>query len=164
MNDQMMNRFKWGNMNDPRVYIDENNQRMMMNIRNNFNRLAESLIAEGKKDSAIKVLDHNLELIPHSVVPYNYFSQEIASNYFAAGAKEKGKHILTEIFSNYQKELDYYLALNPKFLVSVDEEIQRILYFMREMSMIAVKYGETEMAKEMTDAFNNYLKKYSPEN
>jgi hypothetical protein len=160
----MVNKFKWGNMNDPRVYIDENNQRMMMNIRNNFNRLAESLIAEGKKDSAIEVLDHNLELIPHSVVPYNYFSQEIASNYFAAGAKEKGKNIMTEIFSTYQKELDYYLSLDPKFIVSVDEEIQRILYFMREMSMIAMKYGETEMAKGMTEAFGNYLKKYSPEN
>ncbi|MDD4193494.1 MAG: DUF2723 domain-containing protein, partial [Mangrovibacterium sp.] len=164
MYDRMMNRFKWGNMNDPRVYIDENNQRMMMNIRNNFNRLAESLIAEGKKDSAVQVLDHNLELIPHSVVPYNYFSQEIASSYFAAGATEKGKNLMKEIFSTYKEELDYYLALHPKFTVSVDEEIQRILYFMREMSMIAMKYGETEMAKGMTDAFSNYLKKYSPEN
>jgi hypothetical protein len=164
MYDQMMNRFKWGNMNDPKVYIDENNQRMMMNIRNNFNRLAESLIAEGKKDSAVKVLDHNLELIPHSIVPYNYFSQEIASNYFAAGAKEKGKNMMTEIFSTYRKELEYYLSLDPKFTVSVDEEIQRILYFMREMSMIAMKYGETGMAKEMTETFNNYLKRYSPKN
>jgi len=163
MYDQMMNKFKWGNMNDPRVYIDENNQRMMMNIRNNFNRLAESLIAEGKKDSAIDVLDHNLELIPHSVVPYNYFSQEIASNYFAAGEKQKGKVLLQEIFGAYQDELDYYLSLKPKFITSVDEEIQRILYFMREMSMIAMKYGETEMAKEMTDAFSKYLKIYSPE-
>ncbi|MEL7586725.1 MAG: DUF2723 domain-containing protein [Prolixibacteraceae bacterium] len=158
----MMKDFKWGNMNDPGVYIDENNQRMMMNIRNNFNRLAESLIAEGKKDSAIEVLDHNLELIPHRVVPYNYFSQEIASNYFAAGAKEKGKDLLKEIFNTYREELDYYLSLDQDFLVSIDEEIQRILYFMREMSMISMKYGETEMSKEITDAFSNYLKKYSP--
>ncbi|MGD9556637.1 MAG: DUF2723 domain-containing protein [Mangrovibacterium sp.] len=163
MYDQMMNRFKWGNMNDPDVYIDENNQRMMMNIRNNFNRLAESLIKEGRKDSAIKVLDRNLELIPHTVVPYNYFSQEIASNYLAAGAREKGKDLLTQIFSTYQHELDYYLALDPKFMASVDEEIQRILYFMREMSMIAMQNGETEMAKEMTEKFSGYLKRYSPE-
>ena len=46
---KLMEEFKWGNMNDPEVYIDENNQRMMMNIRNTFNRLAESLIEEGKK-------------------------------------------------------------------------------------------------------------------
>lgn len=163
MYDQMMNRFKWGNMNDPDVYIDENNQRMMMNIRNNFNRLAESLIKEGRKDSAIKVLDRNLELIPHTVVPYNYFSQEIASNYLAAGAREKGKDLLTQIFSTYQHELDYYLALDQKFMASVDEEIQRILYFMREMSMIAMQNGETEMAKEMTEKFSGYLKRYSPE-
>lgn len=163
MYDLMMNRFKWGNMNDPRVYIDENNQRMMMNIRNNFNRLAESLIAEGKKDSAIEVLDRNLELIPHSIVPFNYFSQEIADNYFAAGATEKGKNILMDIFSTYREQLDYYLSLDADLMVSVDAEIQRILYFMREMSMISMKYGETEMAKEITETFNQYLQKYSPE-
>ncbi len=164
MYDRMMKEFKWGNMNDPRVYIDENNQRMMMNIRNNFNRLAESLVAEGKKDSAIEVLDRNLELIPHAVVPYNYFSQEIASNYFAAGAKDKGKKLLNEIFNTYREEMDYYLTLDPDFLASVDEEIQRILYFMREMGMISMKYGETEVAKEITETFNQYLQKYSPGN
>ena len=133
-----------------------------MNIRNNFNRLAESLIAEGRKDSAVEVLDRNLELIPHTVVPYNYFSQEIANHYFAAGAKEKGNDMLREIFSNYREELDYYLALDPDLLVSVDDEIQRILYFLREMSVIATKYEEAELAKEVNAAFEKYLKIYSP--
>jgi len=159
---RMMNTFKWGNMDDPRVYIDENNQRMMMNIRNNFNRLAESLIAEGRKDSAVEVLDRNLELIPHTVVPYNYFSQEIANHYFAAGANEKGKDVLREIFRNYREELDYYLALDPDLLVSVDDEIQRILYFLREMSVIATKYEEAGLAKEVNAEFEKYLKIYSP--
>lgn len=164
MYDLMMNKFKWGNMNDPKVYIDENNQRMMMNIRNNFNRLAGSLVAEKKNDLAVKVLDRNLELIPHSIVPYNYFSQEIAGTYLAAGAKDKGKEMLTEIFDAYEKELNYYLSLKPSLMISVDEEIQRILYFMREMSMIAMQYGETEMSKGMTEKFSKYLKQYSPEN
>ena len=60
--------------------------------------------------------------------------------------------------------MDYYLTLDPDFLASVDEEIQRILYFMREMGMISMKYGETEMAKEITETFNQYLQKYSPGN
>lgn len=49
MYDNMMNKFKYGNMNDPKVYIDENNSRMMTNIRNSFNRLATGLIEEEKR-------------------------------------------------------------------------------------------------------------------
>jgi len=163
MYDNMMHEFKWGNMNNPDVYIDENNQRMMMNIRSNFNRLAEGLIAEGKKDSAVEVLDRNRELIPHSVVPYNYFSQQSAEDYFAAGATEEGNKMMREIFESYKKEMDYYLSLDGRFRMSVDEDMQRILYFMREMGMITAKYEQTELAKEITDTFNSYLNQYSPQ-
>ncbi len=163
MYDNMMHNFKWGNMNDPNVYIDENNQRMMMNIRNNFNRLAESLTQEGKKDSAIEVLDKNLELIPKTVVPYNYFSQQIAEDYFAAGATEKGKVILTDIYNTYKEQLDYYLSLDSQFRISVEDDIERLLYFMREMGSIADKYGQKDLAKEISGSFDKYLKRYSPQ-
>ncbi|MGD9929622.1 MAG: DUF2723 domain-containing protein [Mangrovibacterium sp.] len=161
MYDKLMHSFSWGNMNDPEVYIDENNQRMMMNIRNNFNRLAENLVNEGKADSAIEVLDRNLELIPHSVVAVNYFSQQIAENYFAAGANEKGVELMTEIYDTYKAEMEYYLSLDDKFTPSVDEEIQRILYFLREMALISGKHGQEELSKTITESFNNYLNQYS---
>ncbi|WP_163715816.1 glycosyltransferase family 117 protein [Mangrovibacterium lignilyticum] len=161
MYENMMETFKWGNMNNPNVYIDENNQRMMINIRNNFNRLAESLIKENKNDSAIQVLDKELELIPNTVVPYNYFSQQTADNYFAAGAIEKGQALIRNIFESYKQEMDYYLDLDSDKQLSVDEEMQRILYFLRDMGMISSKYNQDDLAKEITDQFNNYLGQYS---
>ncbi|WP_423130001.1 protein O-mannosyl-transferase family [Gaoshiqia sp. Z1-71] len=161
MYENLMTTFKWGNMNKPGVYIDENNQRMMMNIRNNFNRLAESLISEGKNDSAVQVLDKSLELIPHQIVSYNYFSHQLAENYFAAGAVEKGIAVMQEIYGSYQNDMDYYLSLPDKFLPSVDEEIQRILYFMREMAVVSAKYEQEELSKKITESFNNYLTVYS---
>lgn len=161
MYQHMMNDFKWGNMNDPKVYIDENNQRMMMNIRNNFNRLAESLVQEGRKDSAIKVLDRSLELIPHDIVPYNYFSLQLAEDYLSAGAMDKGTKVMREIYESYKEEMDYFLKLDDKYLVSVDEEIQRIMYFLREMSLITNEYKLEDFSKEITASFNNYFQAYS---
>ena len=161
MYDNMMNKFKWGNMEDPDVYIDENNQRMMTNIRNNFNRLAESLLDENKKDSATQVLDKNLELIQSNIVPYNYFSQQTAEFYFQAEATEKGIALTHNIIDYYKENLDYYLSLDDKFLVSVDEEIQRLLYFMREMSVTANQYEQTELAEEIMDDFGKYYDIYS---
>ena len=34
MYDKFKNKFRWGGFDDPRVYLDENHQRMAMNIRN----------------------------------------------------------------------------------------------------------------------------------
>lgn len=161
MYENVMNNFKWGNMNNPKVYIDENNARMMMNIRNTFNRLAETLVAEGQPDKATQVLDRGVELIPHKIVPYNYFSMMMAETYFKAGKPEKGKDIIKTIMTDYEEQLDYFFKLNRPMRASVDEEIQRILYFMREMGMVCARGQQAELGKEVTTTFNNYLNKYS---
>jgi hypothetical protein len=45
--------------------------------------------------------------------------------------------------------------------VAVDEEIQRILYFMREMGMVCARGEQAELGKEVTSSFTSYLDKYS---
>ncbi|MDP2338581.1 MAG: DUF2723 domain-containing protein [Bacteroidota bacterium] len=157
----VMETFKWGNMNDPKVYIDENNSRMMMNIRNTFNRLAETLVAEGQNDKATKVLDRCVELIPHKVVPYNYFAMMMAETYFKASQPEKGKEMINTIMTSYKEQLDYFFMLNRPMRNSVDDDIQRILYFMREMSMICTRNNQPELLKEVSASFNSYLERYS---
>lgn len=157
----VMENFKWGNMNDPKVYIDENNSRMMMNIRNTFNRLAETLVAEGQNEKAIKVLDRCNELIPNKVVPYNYFALMMSETYFHAGQSEKGKEMINTIMTGYKEQLDYFYQLNIPMRNSVDDEIQRILYFMREMTMICSRNNQPELLKEVSDSFNSYLERYS---
>lgn len=161
MYENVMQDFKWGNMEDPDVYIDENNSRMMMNIRNTFDRLAGALVAEGKNDQAALVLDRCVELIPHSVVPYNYFSMLMSETYFMAGKPEKAKEIINTMMTSYKEQMDYYFALKKPLRNSVDEEIQRNLYFMREMSMIATRHNQPELLKEVSASFNTYLDRYS---
>jgi len=161
MYSNVMEKFKWGNMNDPKVYIDENNGRMMMNIRNTFNRLAEKLVAEGQNDKAAQVLDRCVELIPHKVVPFNYFSVMMAETYFKAGKPEKGKEIINTIMTDYKEQLDYFFRLKRPMRLVADEEIQRILYFMREMGLVCARGEQAELGKEVTSSFSSYLDRYS---
>ncbi len=157
----MIEDFKWGNMEKPNVYIDENNARMMMNIRNTFNRLAETLVAEGDNQKAIKVLDRCVELIPHKTVPYNYFSMMMAETYFKAGQEAKGKDIINTIMTNYKEQLDYFFKMDKAQRNSVDEEMQRSLYFMREITMICTRNNQPELLKEVSASFESYLNRYS---
>ncbi len=163
MYDNLMNKFKYGNVNDPDVYLDENNMRMLTNIRNSFNRLAAGLVAEGKKDSAIQVIDRAFELIPYSVVPFEYFSLQLAANYYAAGTSAKGKNILNEALNVFNDELGYFLSLGPKFIhtQSINEEVQRSLFYLQTMEQTARNFGDTEMANKIREALDRHFKTYN---
>jgi hypothetical protein len=100
----MVNTFKWGNMSDPRVYLDQNNLNMTMNLRNNFGRLAESLLAEGKRDSAMIALDKCIQEMPDNTVPYNVMMIRIAEMYYAVAnyGAAKGRPAMTDTLPNGQ--------------------------------------------------------------
>ena len=55
----MIKKFAWGGANDPDVNIDYNHKRTLIVIkaRLNYARLARALVAEGKNEKAIEVLD-----------------------------------------------------------------------------------------------------------
>ena len=65
MYDNIMNKFKWGGIDKPGVYLEENTMRMCKSYRQVlFADLAEALIKEEKTDSAIKVLDRCMQVMP----------------------------------------------------------------------------------------------------
>jgi hypothetical protein len=163
MYDNMMNNFKYGNMNDPDVYIDENNMRMMTNIRTSFNRLAAGLVNESKMDSAIAVIDRAFELIPGSLVPYEYFSVLLAEKYYAARVPEKGREKFDEIYNVFNDELGYYLSLNRKFILTpeINEEIQKNLFYLQTMERTARKYNDAEMAQKIGEAMQRHFETYN---
>jgi tetratricopeptide (TPR) repeat protein len=162
MYDNLMNKFKWGGINNPKVYIDENNARMMTNVSNGFSRLAATLIEEGKNDLAIAAIDRCFELMPQNIVPPGYFTIELADNYFKAGATAKGLKTMTESFESFNDELNYYYSLDTRFIrsKSVDEEIQRTLFFMQLIERKAKENNQAELAQKASEALRAGLSKF----
>ena len=73
MYDNVMNKFKWGGVNTPGVYLDENVMRMCKSYRIAlFSKLAAALVAEGKNEKAMNVLDKAMEVLPPENVPLDY--------------------------------------------------------------------------------------------
>jgi tetratricopeptide (TPR) repeat protein len=163
MYDNLMNKFKWGGMNDPNVYLDENNMRMMTNVRNSFSRLAGELIKENKPDSAIKVIDRCFELVPTDIVEPEYFAIDLADNYFKAGASEKGIQFLNQAFETYDNELNYFFSLNRKFVQtkSVNEEIQRTIFYLQILERTARNNGQNDFAQKVGETMQAYFAKFS---
>lgn len=160
MYDVVMNKFQWGNMNDPGVYMDETNRRMTLNFRNNFARLANKLNQEGKNDSAIAVLDKAMEQMPNEVVPYNYFNLPMAEEYFLAGAKDKGTEILTTYGDIIIEELEYYAQFPRTKQELVATEIQRDSQFLQQVVQLARRYADQEVSEELNTKLTQALSLY----
>ncbi len=159
MYDKVMNLFRWGGYNDPRVYLDENILRMAMNIRNNLTRLANALLDEGKTEKAVAVLDKTMHELPAETVPHNYFSIFIAQGYYKAGELEKGDKLMNDLASDNLHELNYFTSLNDSKLRSVSYEMERNIAIYYEIVRMARQFEREDLVLNINNEYGTVLKK-----
>lgn len=135
----LMEDYQWGNLNG-NIYLDETNTRMTMNFRNNFSRLAQQLILENKRDSAQKVLDYAMILMPGEKVPLNYFIHPIIESYYQLDnpGKEKAQKLIDDLYNIYGSELEYYFSFPTEKIGGVSMEILKNLQFYNQLVEIAI--------------------------
>ena len=123
MFDNIMNKFKWGGFDNPKVYLDENNRRMFSQHRNLFAMLVDALIEKGENEKALLALDKSLKVLPSASMPFGYESIPLAESYLRIGEIEKGEAIIQEIENRIYLNLDWYDRLSPKQMSSVASDI-----------------------------------------
>ena len=126
----IMTRFKFGNLKQKGLYIDETTMRMCYTHRRLLGQTALQLIAEGKKQKAINILKKAEVEIPTYNVPLDYLNGgiDMARGWLMAGQKAKGKEYVEAIWKNASQYLTYYLSLpNDKFLMSQNDCIRQIM-------------------------------------
>jgi tetratricopeptide (TPR) repeat protein len=163
MYDNLVNKFQFGNMHDPNVYLDETNMRMTMNLRNNYYRLADALIKEGKYDSANVVIDHCLEAMPDKSVPFNYFTMPLAEGYYKTGEIEKGNQIANRLIEIFDEQLAYYFEFPDKLKKKYDFEKQQNLALLQKMGQVAGRYKQEEVDSKASEIFDVYFNMYNEE-
>ena len=150
--DKYMNKFKWGGMGEPNVYMDENVIRTMkiVRLRSNFYRLADALIKENKKDSALALLNKGLKLLPHEVSPFNYFDLPYVEALYRVGQTDSANVLVNNIFDTYRDNLTYYLSLKPKFSDSIENEKTMAFAVLENLTKLARKYKQKELSEKFT--------------
>jgi hypothetical protein len=113
MYDNMMNKFRWGNADDPSVYLDENNRRMFANFRRLFGNLGKAFLAEGDTIKALKVIQRGMEIVPAEKLPHDFFSLGFAEVLLRGGKKAEGEKLTGEILNYSREYLNYALSLDP---------------------------------------------------
>ncbi len=146
--DLLMNKSKWGNLNQPKVYVDPESMRSCMVARSQFARLAQALIIENKKDSVIKVLDKANEYFPNSKVPFNMYMISHIQLYYQADAVEKGNKMAEIILNKCKNDLEYYDSVEAEYRKSVAQERAQAIYAVKNIAQVCNMHMQNDLVKK----------------
>lgn len=150
MYDNLMNKFKYGGIDKPGIYIDENAMRMCASHRRIFAQLVLQLLKEGKTDKAKKALAYAEQVIPDYNVPYDWQNGavQLAEAYYQLGETDKADAIMKSVADKAIEYITWYLSLNTQhFFISSGELTEYQLPVLNAEIKVMEKYG-SKLAKE----------------
>ncbi len=158
MYDNYMNKFRWGRMNEDDVYLDYYTRRTIsvIRMRSNFARLAVALAEEGRKDSAIAVVDRCFELLPQRNMRFDLYTTRLIEAYYMAGDFEKANEKVESFYAQLEKQLSYYFSLRPELGAGTDMERRMDLQALQDLNISTRTYGQTELNIKIQKALDKY--------
>ncbi|MDR2121465.1 MAG: DUF2723 domain-containing protein [Tannerella sp.] len=161
MYDNVMNKFKWGGVDKPGIYLDETIMRMCKSYRVAlFGELAAALIQEGKNDKALAVLDRGMEVLPPDNVPYDHYALVFGELYLTLGEREKGEQVLNGIADNSMRTIRWLFRFRPDLLPHVQPELEHQLRVMHNVFTIGLR-GNPDFGQAYRDEYSNYRMAYT---
>ena len=157
----IMTRFKFGNLKQKGLYIDETTMRMCYTHRRLLAQTALQLIAENKKKKALNILNKADVEIPAYNVTVNYMSGglDMARGYAMAGNMAKAKEYVSATWKNASQYLSYYLSLDANRFSQAQNDCIRQIMIMQSICEVAGMV-DLKTAKKYEEQLNHLYTLY----
>jgi hypothetical protein len=158
MYENMMHQFKFGNMNIPGIYIDENLMRMCRTHRMMFAQLAEQLLRENQREKALEVLDYAEEQLPGYNIPYDYTSASMAAMYFMLKEDEKAVAIMDNVANTCVEYLRFAMSLDRRKRELMETTTSRQAAVLSYVLQTCERNGQSELVEKYYGDYAAYVK------
>ena len=156
MYDNMMNKYKWGNADDPSVYLDENNKRMLSNFRRIFGNLSKALLISGDTTKAIEAARRGLEIVPAEKMPYDFFALGLAEVLIRAGESDEGNRIINDVMDYSKEYLDYSAAMKADRQFGMDYPIGINMQALLDINNMAIDLKMDDLINRVSSDVTKY--------
>ena len=122
--ENVMNRYKYGGLDTPGLYLDETTLRICYSHRRLFAQLAKELVKQGDDIRARKVLEYAGQTIPAYNVPevYESGSYDIATAYASIGETQKATDLLNHLIAESENYIDWAFSLGDNRIGMVQQD------------------------------------------
>ena len=148
--DNVMNKYKYGNVSQEGIYLDETVTRMCYTHRRLLASLAVTLLDEGKTEQAKKVLDKCEKELPAYNVPHDYAcgSLDLARAYNLTGQKEKAQQLVDQLWKKSQQYMMWYCSLDGYRFDGSQRDCMIQLYVMNQLLDLQTAIDEKKGAQK----------------
>ncbi|MBR3478848.1 MAG: DUF2723 domain-containing protein [Bacteroidaceae bacterium] len=148
MFDNMMNKYSYGNLKQPDLYLDETTMRMCWTHRRWFAHLITTLLDEGKTDKALQALEKCDVEIPEYNVPYkgDNGGLEIAQGFIACGKIDRGVELLNAMEKTSREYITFYASLGNARFAAAWRDCRSEIYAIAEIQRSFEKLGDSQEA------------------
>ncbi len=161
MYDNMMHKFKYGNMAQEGIYIDETVSRICRTHRMMFSQLAEALRVEGQNEKAIEVLDYAEEVLPGYNISheFNSGSFNMAMTYYQVGEMEKGDKLMDALAETAVDYLRFGSEVERAFANHVKSTVRYQASVLSYILQICDQYNREDLLNQYMPLFEEYAGK-----
>jgi len=157
MYENIMNKWKWGNFDKERSYVDRSYMPSLQTMRVSIIRLARQLVLEGKKDKAVALVDKYFEVFPQMNFPYDQFTAFMADIYSLSGQKEKAAAKIREIAAQMEQQCRFYESLDSDFKKGYKQDNDYTLSTVQNLLKMSSNMEDSALFQELRTKFEPYL-------
>lgn len=155
--DLFMNKYIWGGAERNDVYFDSKNRLMLTTYRFNAGRIANELIAKGRKAEAIKLLDHVIKNITEHSYYYDPITYYMIVAYYHAGATEKASALAQKTAKNAIDDIKYTLTLGEEQQEKLTAELRNDMSIVRAIMTVAKSSGDENTANMLNQRMGSLM-------
>jgi len=158
--DLFMHHSAWGNLNDPKVYVDPESRNNAYRPKMDMLRVTQSLIRLGDKKKALDMVNLFFTNFPLSKFTVDMDDVYFTDLYYRTGEIEKANKRALQIAKIYEENLEYYFSFTGSFADAYKEEIQMDLEMLHNLQMEATGNKQDNVAKQIETIFNKEVAKF----
>ena len=157
MYQNIMEKWKWGNFDKERSFIDRSYMPSLQTMRVSIIRLARQLVVEGKKDKATKLVDKYFEVFPQMNFPYDQFTAFMTDIYALSGEKTKAAVKIREIAKQMEQQFRFYESLDPNFKKGYQQDSDYTMSTVQNLMKMAANMDDNALFQELQTMFQPYM-------
>ena len=154
-------KWDWGNSGNSAIYHDPETRKNSITYRTNLARLMETLLLEGKKDKAEKVIDLAMAKMPIAYFEYYSMVEPFAMGYYEVGNKDKARKVVAELIQKYQESLTYFSGFKLADQYYYASDIVSDIEQYRGLIELIRAADDREFYEKEKVKFNNFNKRFA---
>ena len=155
-------KWDWRNINDGKIYLDEQTKRNVISMRNGLLRLSEAFAKEGDTIKANEILDLSLEKLPIENFDHYTLSLGYPEAFYKLGNQEKARKTGETLLRLFKEKAIWLSTFDINDLNLIEDDLQTAFYvFDAVIKNIELYDNDKEYLNQQKQTVNDVFKLFS---